>query len=663
MARELSRLLEGRQICSCATRKIRCATSLWASLRRACLGIIREYYHYSSAFQEREGPETERAKTLRRDVYLTTRFHNFVSPIISAIFSGNGILVKPSEQTCWSSIYFTDIIRGVLRICGHDKDLVQTVVCLPEVAEHLTSHPNISHITFIGSREIAYKVCASAAKALTPVTVELGGKDPAIVLDDDTTIDRLEETAAILMRGVFQSAGQNCIGIERVIALPGVYDRLIMIIVSKIERMVLGSVLLDEMGHQSSEQVGTPRVFAKDDPRSTQERDVSSERKRNSRAPMPPRIELASGSSWSSSGRSILIFSQQHAVSKQPTRSSFDFITPDMGAMISPARFAQLEELITAAVRSGATLHTGGRRYHHPRYPKGHYFMPTLLSGVHPGMAIARTELFAPIFLLMKAKDVDEAIAMSNSTPYALGASVFGHSRKDVQRCVKEIKAGMVAVNDFGAYYACSLPFGGLKGSGYGRFGGEEGLRGLCNVKAVCEDAWWARLLRIRTRIPARLQYPIGNGREGWNMCLGLIRLGYGLGFRAKVGGLLLLVAAHLGFTPKAMHQWCSIGTSWNSGPFLAEDGDEPRRSNGRQQDEKDILSRGDIIGGVGRLDAKLSNSEEGLGTEGAKAKAMAQYPYSWDHQMERMSRGSRGSYEDEDVDELMEKIAKSEAH
>ena len=132
-------------------------------------------------------------------------FHNFISPIISALFAGNAIIVKPSEQTCWSSQYFLKIVRGALHACNHSPMLVQNAICLPDVADYLTKHPGISHITFIGSREVAHKVCASAAVPLTPVTVELGGKDPAIILDDDKTVKNLAEIAAILLRGTFQS--------------------------------------------------------------------------------------------------------------------------------------------------------------------------------------------------------------------------------------------------------------------------------------------------------------------------------------------------------------------------------------------------------------------------------------------------------------------------
>ncbi|KAH0843660.1 putative aldehyde dehydrogenase-like protein C21C3 [Fonsecaea pedrosoi] len=394
-------------------------------------------------------------------------FHNFISPVISALFAGNAIVVKPSEQTCWSTLYFIDIIQGALRACNHSVDLVQNVICLPEAADYLTSHPGISHITFIGSRDIAHKVCTSAAKALTPVTVELGGKDPAIVLDDPKTIRTIDDVVSILMRGVFQSAGQNCIGIERVIALPAIHDKLLAEVLPKIKSLRLGSVLLS--------------------------------------SPNNP---------------------------------------PDMGAMISSRSFSRLETLISSAVAQGATLHCGGRRFNHPEYHRGTYFTPTLLSNVTPEMEIAQNELFAPVFLLMKAVDVDDAIRIANSTNYALGAGVFGHNQRDVQKCVRGVKAGMVAVNDFGAYYACSLPFGGVKGSGYGRFGGEEGLRALCNTKAVCEDHWLARSLGIQTRIPPKLQYPVS--KHGWDVCKGVVGTGYAftLGLGEWAASVVMLLAA-----------------------------------------------------------------------------------------------------------------------
>ncbi|OOQ90293.1 putative aldehyde dehydrogenase-like protein C21C3 [Penicillium brasilianum] len=401
-------------------------------------------------------------------------FHNFIGPVISALFSGNAIVVKPSEQTAWCTAFFLEIVRGALSSCGHSRDLVQTAVCLPAVADKLTSHPEISHITFIGSRPVAHKVCASAAKSLTPVCVELGGKDPAVILDDARTIRNLPAIASILMRGVFQSAGQNCIGVERIIALPGIYSKLIELVTPRIRALRLGSILLDIPSESTS--------------------------------------------------------------------------TPDMGAMISPASFDKLEGLIAEAVGQGARLLAGGKRYTHPTHVHGHYFMPTLLVDVTRDMRIAQEELFAPVFLVMRAESPTDAVAIANSTLYALGASVFGHNAGDVQACVRGIHAGMVSVNDFGAYYAVQLPFGGVKGSGYGRFAGDEGLRGLCNLKAVCVDKF-PKIMG--TAIPPRVDYPIQkregvagatDGRSAWEMCKGVVETGYHITLGGRVAGILRLL-------------------------------------------------------------------------------------------------------------------------
>jgi acyl-CoA reductase-like NAD-dependent aldehyde dehydrogenase len=386
-------------------------------------------------------------------------FHNFISPVISGLFAGNAVIVKPSELTCWSTLYYLEIVKGALKACGLSEDLVQLVVTLPTGAEFFTSHPGLSHLTFIGSREIAHKVCASAAQVLTPVTVELGGKDPVIVLDDSRTRSSIDDVIPILMRGTFQASGQNCIGIERIVAIGGIHDQMLAKLLPKVRVLKLGT------GFEEGE-------------------------------------------------------------------------VADVGAMISSRNFVKLEALIQDAVKAGATLHCGGRRAKR----KGIFFEPTLLSGVTPDMSIAKAELFAPVMVLMRAETIDEAIKIANSTLYGLGASVFGHDQNSMQRCVREIKAGMVAANDFAAYYACSLPFGGVKGSGYGRFSGEEGLRAVSNVKAVCEDAWWATKFGIQTKIPGKLQYPVS--RDGWEVVKGVVGTGYALSWAEMVSNVVGLLGA-----------------------------------------------------------------------------------------------------------------------
>lgn len=150
-------------------------------------------------------------------------------------------------------------------------------------------------------------------------------------------------------------------------------------------------------------------------------------------------------------------------------------------------------------------------------------------------MRIAQEEVFAPICTVLRASSVSEAISFANSTPYALGASVFGSSRRDLDVVVKNVKAGMVSVNDFAVYYAVQLPFGGVGGSGYGRFAGEEGLRAICNTKAVCHDRWPGL---VSTGIPPAVDYPIKSAQKAWEMCRGVVGLGYGMSIGEQVAGL-----------------------------------------------------------------------------------------------------------------------------
>ena len=380
-----------------------------------------------------------------------------MGPLISALFTGSAIIVKGSESTAWSTLYFASIARAALNACGHSPDLVQPIVCWPRAANHLTSHPSISYLTFIGSRHVAHSVATAAASSLTPVCMELGGKDPAVILND---VQDLKMVASILLRGTFQSAGQNCIGIERIICLPKVYHDLITILEDRIKGLRVGSAL------------GEPNEV-------------------------------------------------------------------DVGAMISDARFGELEDLVSAAIGEGAKCLVGGKRFTHPQYPKGYYFQPTLLVDVTSSMQIAREELFGPICVLMRASSLDDAISIANSTTYALGASIFGNDSKDLAKVTQGIKAGMVSVNDFAVYYAVSLPFGGVKGSGYGRFGGEEGLRSICNTKAVCRDRFSSL---IGTSIPPALDYRLGGARKAWEVCRGVVDLGYGMGWWERIVGLWRIV-------------------------------------------------------------------------------------------------------------------------
>lgn len=144
-------------------------------------------------------------------------FHNALGPILASVFAGNAILLKASEQVVWSSTWFIGAVRKCLAAVGLDPNVVQLTICLPGTAEvHITKNPLIRHITFIGSETVGKKVALAAAENLTPTCLELGGKDPAFILPDAD----FNFFADTWMRGAFQGAGQNCIGIELFLVSP-----------------------------------------------------------------------------------------------------------------------------------------------------------------------------------------------------------------------------------------------------------------------------------------------------------------------------------------------------------------------------------------------------------------------------------------------------------
>ncbi|TXT12996.1 hypothetical protein VHUM_01397 [Vanrija humicola] len=164
-------------------------------------------------------------------------FHNALSPILAALFSGNTIVVKCSEQVAWSSEWFIGGVKQCLRASGFSDDVVQLVVCLPDVAETLTRNPTIRHITFIGSEPVGRKVALAAAENLLPTCIELGGKDPAFILPSAN----FKFFASTWMRGAFQSAGQNCIGIELFLVPRARQEEFIALLLPRVQALRVGT--------------------------------------------------------------------------------------------------------------------------------------------------------------------------------------------------------------------------------------------------------------------------------------------------------------------------------------------------------------------------------------------------------------------------------------
>ncbi|KAA8496980.1 Aldehyde dehydrogenase 22A1 [Porphyridium purpureum] len=150
-------------------------------------------------------------------------FHNIMNPLIAALFSGNAFIVKPSEHALWSSMYYVNAIRSVLEACGHSPDLVQIVTGGAETGVALIECPGVDKVFFTGSTKVGKMVAKAAAERLLPVVLELGGKDPFVVFNDANW----DQVWQLSLRGCFQNAGQNCIGIERIFVQAGLYDKFV----------------------------------------------------------------------------------------------------------------------------------------------------------------------------------------------------------------------------------------------------------------------------------------------------------------------------------------------------------------------------------------------------------------------------------------------------
>ena len=152
----------------------------------------------------------------------------------------------------------------------------------------------------------------------------------------------------------------------------------------------------------------------------------------------------------------------------------------DVGPLAQANAVVTLEKQVRAGVAAGARILIGGKRQPGP----GFFFEPTILADIPRGGDFAREELFGPVAMLFRARDLDEAIAIANDSPFGLGASIWTQDAAEQERGIRELQAGQVFVNGIVASQP-ALPFGGIKLSGYGRELGAAGIREFCNAKSV----------------------------------------------------------------------------------------------------------------------------------------------------------------------------------
>jgi betaine-aldehyde dehydrogenase len=164
----------------------------------------------------------------------------------------------------------------------------------------------------------------------------------------------------------------------------------------------------------------------------------------------------------------------------------------DIGPMINGPGREKVERHVGEALEKGAKLVAGGGRH----YEKGFFYEPTILTGVTPSMTVMRDETFGPVVPIVEVGSLDEAIEQANSVPFGLGANVYTQDFEKMLKCMRELRAGTVWIND-PLTDNDAAPFGGQKGSGIGRELGREGLEAFQESKHVHIDPkvekkeWW----------------------------------------------------------------------------------------------------------------------------------------------------------------------------
>ncbi|WP_166852883.1 aldehyde dehydrogenase family protein [Isoptericola sp. BMS4] len=145
-----------------------------------------------------------------------------------------------------------------------------------------------------------------------------------------------------------------------------------------------------------------------------------------------------------------------------------------LGPLVAERERAKVQGMVDDAVRAGAHVETGGGRPEGDEYETGAWFAPTVLSGVHAEMDIARQEIFGPVLPVIPFKDEEEVLASANSTAYGLTAYVYTRDLSRAMRMVDELEFGEVYVNQVGPEQVQGFHTG-WKSSGLGGDDGEHG--------------------------------------------------------------------------------------------------------------------------------------------------------------------------------------------
>jgi acyl-CoA reductase-like NAD-dependent aldehyde dehydrogenase len=163
-----------------------------------------------------------------------------------------------------------------------------------------------------------------------------------------------------------------------------------------------------------------------------------------------------------------------------------------VGAIITPAHLLNIQNAVEDAGANGGTVRFGGAAI---ASSAGQYMAPTVVTGVHPDMAIARNEVFGPVLSVLEFSRLEEAVRLVDETDYGLSAGIWSRDFDTTMIVARAVRTGTVWVNTFMDGYP-ELPFGGMKQSGIGRELGKNAVEDYSETKTIQfhrgpRTAWW----------------------------------------------------------------------------------------------------------------------------------------------------------------------------
>ncbi|WP_156686172.1 aldehyde dehydrogenase [Mycobacterium sp. Marseille-P9652] len=322
-----------------------------------------------------------------------------VTKLIPALLAGCCVVVKPAPESPLDAL----LLAAMLDEAGLPEGVVSVLPGDATVGAQLIAHPGVDKVSFTGSTAAGRAVAQACAPGLKQVSLELGGKSAAIVLDDADPA----AVAAAIRSASLSNSGQICNALTRILLPDSRSEEFVDVLAAEIAELRVGD-------------------------------------------PADPATQV--------------------------------------GPLVSRRQQERVRDYIAEGEREGARLVVGGADMP-VGVDRGWYVRPTLFADADNSMRIAREEIFGPVLTAIFYRDVDEAVAIANDSDYGLAGSVFTSDRERGLAVAGRVRTGTFGVNQ-GYTMDPFAPFGGVKGSGYGRELGPEGIGGYTVAKSIsCADA------------------------------------------------------------------------------------------------------------------------------------------------------------------------------